>query len=658
MRLRYYFKNNIIAIIIAIAAILFPFIYTFIEENLYENDSMIITSYEMQVVVEDDGSMLITEREHVLFEDGMTVYFRDIGYGKNNDSLVDRSSFDEDSIQVRVYDSNDQLVINANSLTNTSTDSPNTIGYSWRNDIDELGDLIRCPSNETECVSIFSRLPSGLSPAATFEYTYRIQGAVTAYEDIAELNWIFSPNWGLRAENITVSLSLPNNTHSPEDIYFFGHGTNNGRLVSLTNNEIVFENSRQLPGEVTEARILFPLDIVPNIAAKNTYSLVALDLILEEEQAIEREDKLYYYVNIAVIVVFLILYLLAFWLAYSIYLKYDKELKSDFYGEYYRELPANYPPAEMGFLYRYKEIIKEDVSATLMDLIRRHFIDIDYSGQSLTDKKPNYTLIYRREKDSTDLKSYEKYLLKWFFDIVAKADTLTLNQLEEYTKKEKNAITYYECNRVWIDLVKKDSSKNDFFDKESENVIKRYAGILAIALLISVVAFLLWSVVPIRSLPYLTGISIAVTALFTSYIIHIKRRSKQGNEEYVRWHAFKKFLEEFSHFDDYPMPSITIWEHYLVYAVSFGIADLVEKQLRFKFKQLNREQELQASPMMRYPMFHTYMHMRMMSNFTTATTTINKARAQRVGSGSGSGGRGGFGGGRSFGGGGGGARGR
>jgi len=50
MRLRYYFKNNIIAIIIAIAAILFPFIYTFIEENSYENDSMTITSYEMQVV--------------------------------------------------------------------------------------------------------------------------------------------------------------------------------------------------------------------------------------------------------------------------------------------------------------------------------------------------------------------------------------------------------------------------------------------------------------------------------------------------------------------------------------------------------------------------------------------------------------------------------
>ena len=51
--------------------------------------------------------------------------------------------------------------------------------------------------------------------------------------------------------------------------------------------------------------------------------------------------------------------------------------------------------------------------------------------------------------------------------------------------------------------------------------------------------------------------------------------------------AFKNFLLEFSNFDDYPMPSIIIWEHYLVYATEFGIADLVEEQMRLKFKKMD-----------------------------------------------------------------------
>ena len=47
--------------------------------------------------------------------------------------------------------------------------------------------------------------------------------------------------------------------------------------------------------------------------------------------------------------------------------------------------------------------------------------------------------------------------------------------------------------------------------------------------------------------------------------------------------ALKKFLEEFSTFEDYPVPSLIIWEHYLVYATSFGIADKVSEQLKLKF---------------------------------------------------------------------------
>jgi hypothetical protein len=89
----------------------------------------------------------------------------------------------------------------------------------------------------------------------------------------------------------------------------------------------------------------------------------------------------------------------------------------------------------MSYLYRFKSIEKDDVTATLMDLVRRGFVKIDAGTESLTKAKVNYTLIRDKTKNISDLKNYEKQLLSWFFDTVAGGDSLTLNQLEKLYKK-------------------------------------------------------------------------------------------------------------------------------------------------------------------------------------------------------------------------------
>jgi uncharacterized membrane protein len=51
-------------------------------------------------------------------------------------------------------------------------------------------------------------------------------------------------------------------------------------------------------------------------------------------------------------------------------------------------------------------------------------------------------------------------------------------------------------------------------------------------------------------------------------------------ERVARWEAFRRFLKEFSTFEDAPALAVAIWEHYLVYAVALDVADRVEKQVR------------------------------------------------------------------------------
>jgi uncharacterized membrane protein len=142
------------------------------------------------------------------------------------------------------------------------------------------------------------------------------------------------------------------------------------------------------------------------------------------------------------------------------------------------------------------------------------------------------------------------------------------------------------------------------------------------------------------------GILFGLSIIIGSYLNSIERRSKKGNEDYVRWKAFEKFLKEFTNIKDYPMPGMTIWEHYMVYATAFGIADLVEKQIRFKYQQLNQTSELNRSSTFRYPGFYLYSNRMMARSFVSAQQTISQAQAQRNNS-SGRGG-GGFGGGGGF----------
>ncbi|MCX5775310.1 MAG: DUF2207 domain-containing protein, partial [Firmicutes bacterium] len=152
---------------------------------------------------------------------------------------------------------------------------------------------------------------------------------------------------------------------------------------------------------------------------------------------------------------------------------------------------------------------------------------------------------------------------------------------------------------------------------------------------------------------FVGGVILALAIVLTQYFSTIQRRSIRGNEEFVRWKAFKKFLTEFSNIKDYPMPGIVVWEHYMVYAIEFGIADLVEAQLRFKYKELGLENEINNGTYLRYHGFYSLYNYHFMNSMVVARTVVAQAQAARAEaqrSNSARGGGGMFGGGGGFGG--------
>ena len=68
-----------------------------------------------------------------------------------------------------------------------------------------------------------------------------------------------------------------------------------------------------------------------------------------------------------------------------------------------------------------------------------------------------------------------------------------------------------------------------------------------------------------------------------------------GIDEKEMWKGLKKYMEDYSMLKERKIPEIAIWEHFLVYATAFGIADKVIKQLKIVYKEFGRSLYLDDS---------------------------------------------------------------
>ena len=56
--------------------------------------------------------------------------------------------------------------------------------------------------------------------------------------------------------------------------------------------------------------------------------------------------------------------------------------------------------------------------------------------------------------------------------------------------------------------------------------------------------------------------------------------TQKGIEEYFKWQGLKKYIDDYSSFEDKGVMESTLWEKYLVYATAFGIAKTTLDQIR------------------------------------------------------------------------------
>ncbi|MDP4089969.1 MAG: DUF2207 domain-containing protein, partial [Bacillota bacterium] len=247
-------------------------------------------------------------------------------------------------------------------------------------------------------------------------------------------------------------------------------------------------------------------------------------------------------------------------------------------GKYYRELPGDYTPAVMSMLY-YRNVSHRDITATLMNLIRKRHLKMDAINSEkkgfFGKKRERDYGITRLNNRKDKLLPHEEFLLNWLLEDFGDGNTFTFNAMRNSIRRGAEARRFREKYDRWMQTAKEDSLDFGFWDDSGRMGTVRIAIAIVFVILLAICT------------AYITGMSPNGVFLFGGTIIGLyivslsfTKHTRYGSDQYARWKGFRNFLKDFGNIKEAEVPSLVLWEHYLVYAISLDIARRVLDQLR------------------------------------------------------------------------------
>ena len=463
------------------------------------------------------------------------------------------------------------------------------------------------------------------SDTRTYEISYTVEGAVGRYSDYNQLYWQFvGEDFEIDANKITGTITLPKGVDNKDEIRVWGHtAAMNGEIYATANNKIEFTITDFKAGTYVEVRTLFPLDVLSG-EVQRSYEHPILDTVLEEEMVwAEEANRLRNQRMIYVALIYIAITVLSILLIINIIRKIKvirkrKERKPSEEIIYFRELPReDASPAEAVFL---EEETKTDLqpndtgkifSATLLNLSLKKLMEIQ---STKNEKGKDEISIKLLDKDgilaleNKDERAIGKFLISAFEK--QEDSILTVKELEKFIKKSSSTkiLNLQEDIRqgTRIKLIDK-----KIIDKEEREKYQKESGIQALFIALFVFCVCMsFAIVEWIGNIVIAGCIVFAIIMFLNIVAtgiaisKINVFTQDGIDEIAKWKGLKKYMQEFSLLDKREVPEIAIWEHFLVFATAFGIADKVLEQLKIVYPDIENTININTYPYM-YLMVHT-----------------------------------------------------
>lgn len=367
------------------------------------------------------------------------------------------------------------------------------------------------------------------------------------------------------------------------------------------------------------------VSILENRELKNSLSArldVVKSIIYEQEKVVNR-NVFIFSSCLFVILIGLFIY---------VYVHCDKEYNSNFKEKYMRDFPNDFSPSTVRYLMK-KDISNEAISAEILNLI---YLKIIIMKKGTSNKKDDYILTKNKDYQK-ELSIREKKLLGFLFDgqeeislgaFQKRARSSSTRFVQKWDQLKKLYLKEAMAKEIYIDddivTSMKENNKKPFWvllliaflivcsgaivfgfiigfiailcfgnifkrlsfkGQSRERKIKFAARLLIWGIfIVSVVCLIVLFIENhyVKSALFPIFISLLFSVYFFFYISNIKKRTKDGAEEFAKWSAFQRFLVDFGNFETRDLPEITLWDKYLVYAMALGCADKLGKMMKIK----------------------------------------------------------------------------
>lgn len=507
----------------------------------------------------------------------------------------------------------------------------------------------------SEGYELVGSLPNPTPEKVTFFISYDHYGAVKVHKDISEFHYkLWGEEWEKPLGSLSGSITL--SVKNESEIQYWIHPTGYTQEENVEHNVINIRTKEIPSNQWYEIRVVFPRITSPNSSLVRVDDEEGLEKIKSIENEYETKGSILKSIyNLTLLFVFLILVF-----PFYIYLRYGREPKINYDAIYERDPPTDSKPAVVNAIMRGQTGIPtmDGFTATIMDLVNLGYISLrtvkseeskalglfKSESEDIIIEIINHDIHAEAEGNLRELVDFEKDA----FDLLkshASEGKISWNELKEELGKGTD---FYKFITAWNKKVKAHTSFDELFRSTGNKYMSIFSLVTSVAAFIYLVVFSEYF--PSEKFPLASNLKILIIFIFVFGIFMVffsgtfekilGRWTTEGKLYYERWENFKKYLTDFSALKEHPPESIKIWDHYLVYATSLGVA----KEVLHNMSLVVPSEQMQGSNF--YPIHHSY------SQFGSG---FGNAYASSTPSGSGGGGGvGGIGGGS--GGGGGGAR--
>lgn len=404
--------------------------------------------------------------------------------------------------------------------------------------------------------------------SATFVYRYTIKSLITNYRDTAELNWkVIGKGWEKPLSDVQITINLP--SRPVPDLKAYGHGDLSGETkVDRNRGRVVMTIEHNPARTFVETHLLFPTSVTPDCL--NVKNIIYKEEAERKERELakianekRRKERFFSYLAFGLVSVLSLAIPVTALVGPG---ERTKKLKN--YVRSY-EIPKM-PPEQAYVLDKGEQPNARTYTAHLMDLAGQKRILIEPAG------KGDWKFSKKRRNDFND-----GDLDEFLFEKVGDGQSYTMKQLKKYGRDHENSERLYDKFESWCShteiRVNTDykSMKNALWYERLKTYFKYnvYAVIAVLVFLFLKGLFAGWQLI------LLAELALSSICIFYYRMTHDKYNQK-GQEQRYQVRCFKKMLKDIGRFDLREVGDIVLWEKILPYAVAFGVARRVIRELK------------------------------------------------------------------------------